>query len=301
MTIKINVDAGHGSNTAGKRTPPMPQAIDINGDSENDIIKGEQYREHYANVGVANFLVKELERCGFDTMRTGWDDDNAYDDWVQALSDHQRAIAKAGCDYSISIHFNAFGDGKTFNSAEGVEVYIHNQYAGQSKRLAEAVLKHLVGGTKQKDRGVTPASLAMCNCNNMDVKAAILCELAFMTNRREATELMANEAFWEECAQEICWGVCEYTGIKYIPKDYIPEKAITPESNTRDIKWVQEKLNAVLPEWLSRLIVDGDYGSKTRIATLIYWDQLGWGKHLKDDGIRIGKSTREALAAGRKE
>ncbi|MBE5966401.1 MAG: N-acetylmuramoyl-L-alanine amidase [Lachnospiraceae bacterium] len=301
MAIKINVDAGHGSNTAGKRTPPMPQAIDINGDSENDIIKGEQYREHYANVGVANFLVKELERCGFDTMRTGWDDDNAYDDPDQALSDRQRAIAKAGCDYSISIHFNAFGDGKTFNSAEGVEVYIHNQYAGQSKKLAEAVLNHLVGGTKQKDRGVMPASLAMCNGNNMDVKAAILCELAFMTNLREATELMANEGFWEECAQEICRGVCEYTGIMYIPKDYIPEKAITPESDPRDIMWAQKKLNTALPDWLPRLEVDGNYGSKTRIATLIYWDGLGWGRHMQDDGTKIGKSTREALAAGRNQ
>ncbi|MBE5965433.1 MAG: N-acetylmuramoyl-L-alanine amidase [Lachnospiraceae bacterium] len=301
MAIKINVDAGHGSKTAGKRTPPMAQAIDINGDSNSIIKKGEQYREHYANVGVANFLVRELERCGFNTMRTGWNDDNAYDDPDQALSDRQRAIAKAGCDYSISIHYNAFGDGKTFNSAEGVGIYIHNKYAGQSKRLAETVLKHLAGGTKQKNRGVTPARLAMCNCNNMDVKAAILCELAFMTNLREATELMTNEAFWEECAQEICQGVCEYTGIKYIPKDYIPEKAITPESDPRDIKWAQEKLNAVLPDWYPRLKVDGDYGSKTRIATLIYWDQLGWGKHLKDDGTRMGKSTREALAAGRRE
>ncbi|MBE5966423.1 MAG: N-acetylmuramoyl-L-alanine amidase, partial [Lachnospiraceae bacterium] len=265
-----------------------------------DIIKGEQYREHYANVGVANFLVKELERCGFDTMRTGWDDDNAYDDADTPLSDRQRAIAKANCDYSISIHFNAFGDGKTFNSANGVGIYIHDKHPGQSEKLAKIVLDKLTEGAKQTNRGVSKASLAMCNCNNMDVKAAILCELAFMTNLREAAELMTNEAFWKECAQEICQGVCEYTGIKYIPKDYIPDKAITPESDPRDIKWAQEKLNAVLPDWYPGLKVDGDYGSKTRIAILIYWDQLGWGKHMKDDGTRIGKSTREALAEGRK-
>ena len=293
MAIKICIDCGHGSNTAGKRTPPMPQDIK----NDNIIVKkGEQYREHYANVGVANFLVKELERCGFDTMRTGWDDGNAFDDSDTALKTRQSAIAKAGCDYSISIHFNAFGDGKTFNSANGVGIYIHDKHPGQSAKLAKIVLDKLTEGTKQANRGVTKASLAMCNCNSMDVKAAILVELAFMTNLREATELMANKEYWKECAQEICRGVCEYTGIKYVPECYIPDKAITPESSKEDIKWAQEKLNAVLPDWYPRLKVDGNYGPKTRIAVLILWDSLGWGKHMKDDGTRIGKSTREVLA-----
>ena len=37
----------------------MPKAIHIDG--VIDIKKGEQYREHYANVGVASLLVKELK------------------------------------------------------------------------------------------------------------------------------------------------------------------------------------------------------------------------------------------------
>jgi N-acetylmuramoyl-L-alanine amidase len=219
VKMRINIDAGHGSTTAGKRTPPMPVNIDINKDGKPDIKKGEQYREHLANVGVALFLVKELNRCGFDTMQTGFDDANALDDPDTELSDRQKAIAKGNCSYSISIHFNASGgSGDKFDSAEGVGIYIHDKYPEQSKQLAEIVLKHLAGGSKQKNRGVTKQSLAMCNCNNMDVKAAILCELAFMTNQREATELMANEEFWKECAREICKGVCEYTGVKYIPE-----------------------------------------------------------------------------------
>ena len=76
----------------------------------------------------------------------------------------------------------------------------------------------------------------------------------------------------------------------------MPVKAITPESDPKDIKWAQERLNALLPDWYSRLKADGDYGPKTRIAVLILWDSLGWGKHMKDDGTRIGKSTREVLA-----
>ena len=294
MSIKINLDTGHGSNTAGKRTPPMPFEIKVN--DKITIKKGDQFKEHTANVGVAVYLEKELKRCGFDTMRTGWDDDNALDDSDTALKARQSAIAKAGCDYSISIHFNAFGDGNTFNNANGAGIYIHDIHPGQSAKLAKIVLDKLTEGTKQANRGVTKASLAMCNCNSMDVKAAILIELAFMTNLREATELMANEKYWAESAKEICRGICEYTGIKYVPEDYMPNKAITPESPKEDIKWAQEHLNALLPDLYPRLKVDGNYGPKTRIAVLILWNSLGWGKHMKDDGTRIGKSTREVLA-----
>lgn len=216
--MRINVDAGHGSDTPGKRTPPMPVSIDMNGDGRYDIKKGEQFREHEANCGVANLLLKELERCKFDTYHTGFNDMIPSDDPDVALSDRQKAIAKANCDYSISIHFNAFGDGKTFNSAQGVGVYISDRNSGQSEKLAQTVTKYLTEGTKQTNRGVNKQSLAMCNCNNMYVKGAILIELAFMTNEKEAVSMMANEAFWKECAQEICKGVCEYTGVKYVPE-----------------------------------------------------------------------------------
>jgi N-acetylmuramoyl-L-alanine amidase len=214
--MRVNIDAGHGTNTAGKRTPPLPVALDIDKDRKSDIKKGEQYREHYANVGVANLLDAELKRCGFDTFRTGWDDENPTDDLDTALSARQTSIARANCDYSISIHFNAVGDGNSFNKAEGIGIYIHDRYINQSEKLAQVVLKHLAGGTKQVNRGVSKQSLAMCNCNNMDVKGAILVELAFMTNLREAMELMANENYWKESAKEICRGLCEFTGIKYI-------------------------------------------------------------------------------------
>lgn len=299
MAIKIAIDAGHGSNTAGKRTPPFPKDVKVN--DKITVKKGERYREHYANVGVASLLEKELIRCGFETIRTGWNDDNAYDDADTPLADRQKAILNAGCDYSISIHFNAYGDGDSFNTAEGVGVYIHNKYPEKSKKLAETVLKYLVQGTKQKNRGVTEEALAMCNCNTMKTKASILVELAFMTNEKEATTMMANEAYWKESAQEIAKGVCDYTGVKYISETYIPAKSITPSSSKVDIKWAQEKLNAVIPSWLPKLKVDGDYGPKTRIAVLVYWDQLGWGTHMKDDGTKIGASTKEALAEGRKK
>jgi len=299
VAIKIAIDAGHGSNTAGKRTPPFPKDVKIS--DKLTVKKGEQLKEHIANVGVAYLLEQELKRCGFETIRTGWDNDNAFDDPDRPVGDRQKIIASAACDYSVSIHFNAYGDGASFNSAEGVGVYIHDKQSGKSKKLAETVLKHLIKGTSQKNRGVNTASLAMCNVKNLNVKAAILVELAFMTNEREALTMMANEAFWKESAVEIASGLCEYTGVKYIPEKYVPTKSITPKSSNVDIKWAQEKLNLVIPTWLPKLSVDGDYGPKTRIAVLVYWDALGWGKHMNDDGKKIGKATLEALAEGRKK
>lgn len=81
-----------------------------------------------------------------------------------------------------------------------------------------------------------------------------------------------------------------------IDKPYIPSKTITPESPKEDIKWAQERINKVLPDYFPRLTVDGSYGAKTRLAVLVLWDSLGWAKHMRDDGKKIGTSTREYLA-----
>ena len=133
----------------------------------------------------------------------------------------------------------------------------------------------------------------MCNCNNMDVKGAILIELAFMTNKREAVELMANEAYWKESAIEIAKGLCEYTGIKYIPEkeDYIPTAPINEKSDIKAVKWLQERLNKANPYTIP---VDGKYGPKTRIAVLMYAESKGWDWS-KATGYSAGQGTINSL------
>ncbi len=213
---KIAIDAGHGSNTAGKRTPPFTKNVDVDNDGKIDVKKGEQYREHYANTGVAKLLYDKLAKRGYKVIRTGWNDGNSKDDPDEALSSRQKKIKDAGCDYSISIHFNAYGDGNSFNSVRGVGIYVHTQYPGDSKRFAEYVLKELVKGTNQPNRGIHEQQLSMCNCNTMKTKASILCELAFMTNEKEAMEMMANADFWEECAEEIANGFENFCKCKHV-------------------------------------------------------------------------------------
>lgn len=194
--MRIAIDAGHGSNTAGKRTP-------------------DGYREHWANVMVASYFAAAMKRCGVDFIRTGWNDDNSKDDPDTALSTRQKTIKNAKCDYSISFHFNAFGDGKTYNAAEGVGTFISSSRPGDSLRMANAIQAELIKGTVQKNRGVKSSDLAMCNTGIMGTKASVLVECAFMTNKREAT-LMQSDEFCKECAEQAAEGFCKYAGVKYV-------------------------------------------------------------------------------------
>ena len=199
MSILLAIDAGHGSNTAGKRTP-------------------DGYREHWINVKTAyaceQYILKNTNYIR--VLRVAWDDTNSKDDDDVSLSQRQAIIESAGCDLSVSFHANASGDGKTYNTGRGVETLIHNNdsYQRDSLRLAEYIQAELIKGTEQKNRGVKEMALAMCNCPKMGVDAAALVEIGFMTNKIEA-DLMMGEAFCREQGEEVARGIIEYCKKKY--------------------------------------------------------------------------------------
>ncbi len=158
-----------------------------------------------------------MKRCGIKTVKTSWNDTNSKDDTDAALPTRQSQIKNAKCDISVSWHANAFGNGKSYNSAQGIETLIHNNpaKAKDSGSLAAKVQNYLTKGTQQKNRGVKSANLAMCNCAAMGTKASILIEIGFMTNEYEA-KLIQSDAFCLECAEETAQGVCEYLGVAYV-------------------------------------------------------------------------------------
>lgn len=192
---KIAIDAGHGSNTPGKRHP-------------------DGYREHYSNTYIAYYLDQILRNNGIETFKVSWNDNNVKDDQDIPLGTRQAQIKAAGCTISVSIHANAFGNGVTYNTAKGIETYYHasNSYAKDSKRLAEYVHARLIKGTPQTNRGIKRADFAMCNCSAMGVNAAILIETAFMTNKEES-DLLKSDKFLLETAKEIAQGIFDYLGI----------------------------------------------------------------------------------------
>ena len=224
---KVAIDAGHGSYTAGKRTP-------------------DGYREHYANVVVANYLYDILKAnpSNFDIIRTGWDDENYKDDEDTSLKKRQTTIKNNNCSISISIHFNASGDGKSYNNASGIETFYHTTSYSDSKKLAECVQNELIKGTSQKNRGVKQGALAMCNCSSMGTKASILCELGFMTNLTEAT-LMQDKEFCKECAREIAQGLANYLNI---------DITLDTNTNTNDKEAIKTDIEEQHPMELEQFI-----------------------------------------------
>lgn len=201
---KVAIDAGHGSETAGKRTP-------------------DQYREHWMNTKIAFYLNQALERCGIQTVKIAWEDEDGSNDPDLALSLRQQQIRQSGCQLSVSCHANAHGNGTVYTSAQGIETYIHSETdkAGDSAALAEAVQAYLVQGTPQKNRGVKKAAFALCNCLSLGTKASILIEYGFMTNEYEA-RLLKSDTFCQECAEETAQGICAYLGITYTPPLLLP-------------------------------------------------------------------------------
>lgn len=196
MTKLIALDDGHGMETAGKRTPPIPEL-------NNRVIKENEF-----NSAVVNFLKLELERCGFRTLLVAPGDTDA------SLTTRSQLANKNKADAFISIHYNAF-DGKFDEyDPEGQSIHIYPNHL-ESTRLATCVLKYLKQGTAQKIRGIVPSDFHVLRETLMP---AILSENGFMDNKREAL-LMISTDFQKEVAREHAQGICEFFGIPYIAAD----------------------------------------------------------------------------------
>lgn len=190
---RIALCDGHGMSTAGKRTPMIPKL-------------GRSVPENEFNRAVVKILDTELRRCGFETLLVAPGDDD-----VPLKTRTDRANAWKA-DLYVSIHYNAL-DGKfDGNDPEGHSIHIQPGSV-QSRKAAQCILKYLVQGTAQKNRGIVEQNLHVTRETKMP---AILSENGFMDNLREAL-LMASPEFQKEVAVEHAKGICDYFGVKYVP------------------------------------------------------------------------------------
>ncbi len=190
MAYLIAVCDGHGMSTPGKRTPPFPD--------------GRVMKENEFNRAVAALLDSHLRRSGFRTLLVAPTDEDT------PLNTRTAAANRAGADFYISIHANAFGNG--WNDVRGIETFY---YTGSREGLRAATLIHrqLIQGTPLPNRGVkTRTDLAVLRDTHMP---AVLVECAFMTNAADAA-LLLSDAYRAECARELAQGICEYFGVKYV-------------------------------------------------------------------------------------
>ena len=181
--MKIILDAGHGYNTPGKRTP-------------------DGVKEYEINRSIANYLKDIL--LGYYGVSVTLVHNDQQDVPLQARTD--RANDLKGELY-ISIHSNASGDGKEWNSATGIETYVHPTASSQTLTLAKKIQRNLIVATGMKDRGVKTANFHVLREARMP---SILVECGFMTNKDDA-KLLKTPFYQKACAESIAKAiVAEY-------------------------------------------------------------------------------------------
>lgn len=172
--MKIMLDAGHGYNTPGKRSP-------------------DGLREYEFNRAVANYAKQLLE--GYNNANVSFSHSDQNDVSLQARTDKANSL---NVDVFVSIHANAFGSGG-WNSAGGIETYIHPSRPPVAAQLAQKMQRNLVLSTGLRNRGVKSSDFHVLRETKMD---AVLVECGFMTNAQEV-KLLVSETYRKTCAEAI--------------------------------------------------------------------------------------------------
>lgn len=276
MSKLIAIDNGHGLNTAGKRTPTMPN--------------GKVVHEWEFNHATAKKLDASLKRCGFRTLMVS---DTSADTALQTRATRANA---AGADAFCSIHYNA-NTGR-WGTWGGIET-LYSQGSSNGKKLADLVQKELISATGLRNRGAKARNnLWVLNQTRMP---AILPECGFMDNKQEAA-LMLDNNYQNKVAEAITKGICAYFGVKYVSPSGTPSKP-TPTPNkpsTGSSVYYGEKsphnTKPAITQLQNDLIslgysfgkwgADGSFGPTTKATVIKFQKDNG----LKQDGL-AGTST----------
>ncbi|HEY4552484.1 MAG TPA: N-acetylmuramoyl-L-alanine amidase [Bacillaceae bacterium] len=217
--MKIMLDAGHGYETAGKRSP-------------------DGMREYEFNRSVAEYLGEFLKK------RKGVSISHAHSDLEDVPLSRRTSLANSlDVDCYISIHANAFGLG-SWHSANGIETYIHTSRPLEAWKLAQAVQEKLVEATTLRDRGVKNADFFVLRETRM---TAILVECGFMTNKAEAA-LLKTDAFRKRCAQAIGEAIAEFYGLRESGISEMPDSLFVVQAGAFGTREKAERLAVQLRE-----------------------------------------------------
>lgn len=246
MTKLIALCDGHGMETAGKRTPVLPDGVVM--------------RENEFNRRVVALLDVHLKRCGFRTLLVAPTD---VDTPLKARTDAANA-AKA--DLYVSVHANAIGSGE-LNGVRGIETFHYTQASEASKRAATVLHRNLMCGTKLPDRGVKSANFHVLRETHMP---SVLVECGFMTNVDDAA-LLRSEAYRAECAEELARGICEYFGVTFIR-----EVPATPEKPSSGVRVIVDQV-----EVKDGVIIDGSVYVPLRVVGEALGAHVSWSNSTK--------------------
>jgi N-acetylmuramoyl-L-alanine amidase len=229
--MKLYIDVGHGGNDPG--------AIGINKIEEEDI-----------NLAVAKYLRTELEWHGINVMLSRTDD-TAKKNEVKA-----NEANTWGADYVCSLHCNAYDK----ESANGTEVLIYKK-GGQAEKLAKKVLPQIVSVLKTTNRGIKERSGLIIL--NSTVAPAILCEIAFVTNKKDKSKI--DEAHEQKAvAIAICKGICEHCGIAYKGEAKVNKTKFKDEGKMS--KWAIDSIVKASESGIMNGDTDGNFRPKDNLT-----------------------------------
>jgi N-acetylmuramoyl-L-alanine amidase len=181
--MKIMLDAGHGPNTAGKRSP------------DGTLL------EFQFNSAVADLCRDMLRK--YKDVQTMFAHIPHSD---EPLLNRVRKANEWAADVYVSIHANALGDGSEWNEGKGIETYTYTSEPKEAKNLAIEVQGQLLRNTGRYNRGVKSANFFVLKYTHM---TAILVECGFMTNKEECA-LLKSDKYRVQCAAAIVTGLVNF-------------------------------------------------------------------------------------------
>lgn len=205
MSKVVAIEAGHGINTAGKRTP----------DGE---------REWTFSTVVVESAIKELGKYKVKIVRL--DDPTGKRD--VPLRERTDKANKAKSDILVSVHHNAF-EGKWGNHTGTVTFHYPNSTRG--RKLAKKIHPYVVKAYQLRDRGIKSANFHMLRESNMP---AILIEGGFMDSRIDIKKLR-DKSVLKQAGRNIAQGIVEHLGLKK-KAPQAPNKPSTPSGKLHKVQ-----------------------------------------------------------------
>jgi N-acetylmuramoyl-L-alanine amidase len=172
----VVIDPGHGGKDPG--------ATSVLGYYEKDI-----------NLAVARKVAWLLEQKGLRVKMT------RTDDYFVELEDRAAMANNINADLFVSIHSDSFPK----SSRRGFTVYVANAASSSSRRAANDIVRSM-SGTDLNSFGVDTANYHVLTATR---GPAVLIELGYLTNRREAT-LLQSSSFQNRLAEAIANGITNY-------------------------------------------------------------------------------------------
>ncbi|MEH6942442.1 N-acetylmuramoyl-L-alanine amidase family protein [Bacillus sp. JJ722] len=183
--LKIVLDAGHGPNTPGKRSPDG------------------SLREYQFNKRVAD--VMKLKFSDYEGVQVLFTHSDGRD---VPLSERTNAANKWGANLVVSLHANA-NAGK-MGSHGGIETFIYTKPSAKSTEVAKAVQSALIKATGLRDRSVKKGNLHMVR----EPKApSILVEYGFMDSYTDLP-LLKTDSYRILCAETTVNAIAKVYGLK---------------------------------------------------------------------------------------